>query len=183
MIEAAAHLPANIEKIPDGETFFAGEHGGDAVALDVIHGGAELPIDFSGAGNGGEVRVAERFGGLRFFEEAFLQCGSLVAEGGQLNRLERDGLAGLRIVCFVDRAGGGLGQFTQDFEVADFRGHGLCLITEKTAQLPEKTAWVQNPGQVEARIAPGGLRFELPKYLENGARAEVQPPRRDLSTA
>src|ERR1039458_6126353 len=35
VIEAAADLTADIEQIPDGKSFFAGEHGGDAVALDV----------------------------------------------------------------------------------------------------------------------------------------------------
>ena len=52
MIEAAADLPSDIEQVPDGKSFFAGQHGGDAVALDVFHGGAELAVDFSRAGNG-----------------------------------------------------------------------------------------------------------------------------------
>jgi len=50
----------------------------------------------------------------------------------------------------------------------------VCASSQKkTAQLPEKTAWVQNPGQVEARIAPTRLRFELPKYLKNWVQARA----------
>ncbi len=52
MIEAAADLPSDIEQVPDGESFFASEHGGNAVALDVFHGGAELAVDFSRSENG-----------------------------------------------------------------------------------------------------------------------------------
>ena len=126
VIEAAAHLPADIEQVPNGKSFLIREHGRDAIALYVFHRGAELAIDFSRTKNGREVGVAQDLGGLCLFEEAFLQCGGAFAEGGQLNRLQSDSLASLRVGRLVNRAGGRFCQFTQNFEVADFRGH--CFV-------------------------------------------------------
>src|SRR6202020_1245944 len=38
VFKAAAHLPADIEQVPDRETLFAGKHGSYAIALNVFHG-------------------------------------------------------------------------------------------------------------------------------------------------
>ena len=108
VIEAAAHLPSDIEQVPNGKPFFARQHGGNAVALDIFHGGTELAFDFSRAGNRREVGVAQDLGGLCLFEETLLQLGGLLAEGRQLNRFQGDGLAGFGIVGLVDRASGRL---------------------------------------------------------------------------
>src|ERR1019366_4201503 len=81
VIEAAAHLPADIEQMPDGKSFFAREHGSDAVALYVFHRGAELAVDFSRTVNGREVGVAQGLRVLCLFEEALLQFGGVFAEG------------------------------------------------------------------------------------------------------
>ncbi len=71
VIEGAAHLAADIEQVPDGKTFFIGQHGGDAIALDVFHCAAELAVDFSGAEDGREIGVGEDFCGLDLIAETF----------------------------------------------------------------------------------------------------------------
>jgi hypothetical protein len=66
VIEAAAQLPADVEQIPDRKSFFARQHGRNAVALHVLHGGAELTFDFAGAPNLGDIRAAQNIGALSF---------------------------------------------------------------------------------------------------------------------
>src|ERR1700722_454127 len=72
MIETAAYLPSNIEQIPDGKPFFAGQHSSHAVALDVLHGSVELAVDHSGAKNWREVGVTQDLSGFRLFQETAL---------------------------------------------------------------------------------------------------------------
>ncbi len=108
MIKAAAHLPSDIEEVPDGKAFFASEHGSDAVALYVFHRGIKLPVDFSGAVNGSKVGVAQSLGSFCLFEQARPQFGGAFAKGGQLDDFQSDSLAGLGIVGLVDCARGGL---------------------------------------------------------------------------
>jgi hypothetical protein len=58
VIEAAANLAADVEQIPNGKPLFVRQHGGDAVALDVFHGGAELAVDLARAENWSDVGIA-----------------------------------------------------------------------------------------------------------------------------
>ena len=44
VLEAAAQLPSDVEKIPDGKSLFASQHGCDAIALDVVHASTELAV-------------------------------------------------------------------------------------------------------------------------------------------
>src|SRR5215472_14369393 len=125
MTKAAAQLAADIEEVPDREAFFAGEHGGDAVALDVLHGGTELSFDFSGAINLGDIGTAENLAAFGLGQESLLQISRPVAKGIQLDCFQRDRLAALGIVGFVDHAGRRFCQFTEDFEMADFRRHSF----------------------------------------------------------
>ena len=66
VIESLADLTADIEQIPDGEAFLARQHGLNAVALDVFHGGAELAVDFAGAIDQRDVGAAQIFSTLDF---------------------------------------------------------------------------------------------------------------------
>ena len=50
-------LTADIEQVPERKRLFAGEQRGHAVAVDVLHGGAELSFDFAGAIQHNNVRV------------------------------------------------------------------------------------------------------------------------------
>jgi len=52
--------------------------------------------------------MAESLGSLCLCQKALLQLASAFAKGGKQNRFQSNGLAGLRIVGFVNRASGGL---------------------------------------------------------------------------
>src|SRR6202007_2266729 len=101
VIKAAAHLSSYVEQIPDGKSFLAGQHGGDAVALDIFHRRTKLSVDLPGAVNGREVRVAQTLDGLVFFEQAFFQIRRTFAKGRQLDRFQGNRLARLRVVRLV----------------------------------------------------------------------------------
>ena len=49
VVKPLAGLSGDILQIPDGKSFFTGQHGGDAVALHVFHGRAQVAVNFSGA--------------------------------------------------------------------------------------------------------------------------------------
>ena len=57
LVQTAAHLPADIKQVPDGESLFAGKHGCDAVALHILHGDAELAIHLARAEDRRDVRT------------------------------------------------------------------------------------------------------------------------------
>ena len=46
VIEALAGLPRNVLQVPDGKSFFAGEHCSNTVALHIFRRGAKEPIHF-----------------------------------------------------------------------------------------------------------------------------------------
>ncbi len=122
-IEAGPELAADIKQIPYRETFFAAQHGGDAVALHVFHGSAELAFHFARAEDRCDVGAAENLRALGFREQRLFQSLGVLSKCAQLDSLQGNGLAGFRIVGFVDDASGRFRQLTQDFKVADFRGH------------------------------------------------------------
>ncbi len=74
----------------------------------------------------GDVRRAENFSALGFFQQRLLELRRVFAERAQLDGFERNGLATLTVICFIDGARGRLRQLTQDFEMADFRRH--CFL-------------------------------------------------------
>ena len=134
VIQAAADLAADVEQVPDGKSFLAGQHGGDAVALDVLHGGTKLAFDFARAIDGSDVRTAEDLASLGFFEQRLFEIARLLSEGAELNRFQCDGLSALRVVGLVDRAGRRLRELAKNFEGADFRGHFFLASLRKKSK-------------------------------------------------
>src|SRR5271166_1180046 len=65
MIEAARQLASDIEQVPDRKSLFAGQHGSDAVSLNVFHSGAELAFDFARAVHLCDIGTAQNLGALR----------------------------------------------------------------------------------------------------------------------
>src|SRR5258708_31839284 len=106
MVKAAAHLPSNVEQIPDGKSLFAGEHGGDAIALDVFHGSAKLAVHFSRAIDRRNAGMAQSLYGFRLFQQALLEFAGALAKRGQLNSFQSDCLIGLRIVRLINSCRG-----------------------------------------------------------------------------
>ena len=115
MVKAAAYLPADIEKIPDGKSFFARQHGGDAVPCTYSMAAQNWP-SISPAPN-----TLVMLGLLRTLvasASASRHCSRVrraVAEGRQLNGLKGDCLAGFRIVGFIDRA---VGDFDSSLKIS-----------------------------------------------------------------
>src|SRR5579872_634577 len=64
VIQSAAQLASDIEKVPDREAFLPRQHGSDAVSLDVLHGSAELTFDFARAVDFADVGTAQNLGTL-----------------------------------------------------------------------------------------------------------------------
>jgi len=123
VVERAAQLPADVEKIPDRKSFFARQHGGDAVALHILHGGTELAFDHAGAEDGRNVGAAQCFRALRLSQQRLFERRRALTERAQLNYFQGNRLRGLRVIGFVDRARWRFRQLTQNLEGADLRRH------------------------------------------------------------
>jgi hypothetical protein len=91
--------------------------------LDIFHGSAELPLDFPRAKQGGDAGTGKVFGAFDFLQQDVFHLARAVSEHPQWDRFECHRLPALRIVGLVDDTGRGLRQFTEDFEVTDFRRH------------------------------------------------------------
>src|SRR4051812_38541651 len=62
VVEALTSLAHDVLQVPDGKSFFAGQHGGNAVALHVLLGGATLAVDLFDSKKLCDVVAAERLG-------------------------------------------------------------------------------------------------------------------------
>ena len=147
VVESLANLAADVQQIPDGEPFFARQHGRDTVALDVFHGGAELAIDFARAIHGGDVDTAEILGGFGFLQNALHDFFGLLTENVQAVSLQGNRLPTLRIAGFVDGAPIRFCKVPKNFEAADFRRHFFLPSPGKhPANALRKHTAIQFPG-------------------------------------
>src|SRR5580698_4920885 len=83
IIEGAAQLPPDIEQIPNRESFFARQHSGNAVALHIFHGGAELAFEYSRAEDRCYVGAAHCLGALSLGQQRLFERSGAVAERAQ----------------------------------------------------------------------------------------------------
>src|ERR1700687_1402543 len=102
VLKAGANLTRNVEQIPDGEAFFARQHGGNAVALDVLHRGAELAVDLAGAVEKDNILAGEITGALALGDQRVHKRVRAVAKRLQTLRLERHDLVGFRVDRLVN---------------------------------------------------------------------------------
>src|SRR6202163_623062 len=123
VLKAGANLARNVEQIPDGEAFFARQHGGNAIALDVLHRGAELAVDFAGAVEKDNVLAGEIARTLAFGDQRVHKRVRTVAKRLQTLRLERHDLVGFRVESLINQGSLRLRKFTLDFESAKHRRH------------------------------------------------------------
>ena len=123
VFETAAQLPSDIEKIPNRKSLFARQHGGNAIALYIFHGRAELAFDFTCSHHVGDVRTAQNLGGLGLRQQSLFKRRRVLPERAQLDGLQGNRLSAFKVVRLVNRAGWRFRQFVKDFEVADFRRH------------------------------------------------------------
>src|ERR1700722_20828439 len=101
VLEAAAQLPSDVEKIPDGKSLFASQHGCDAIALDVVHASTELAVDLTRAKYIGDIRIAQSLGVLCLRQQRLFERRRVLSECAQLNGLQGNRLPAFRVVSFV----------------------------------------------------------------------------------
>src|ERR1700681_3597906 len=102
VLQGGANLACYIQQIPDGEAFFARQHGGNAVALDVLHRGAELAVDLASAVEKDNVLAGEITRTLAFGDQRVHKRVRAVAKRLQTLRLERHDLVGFRVDRLVN---------------------------------------------------------------------------------
>src|SRR3979490_3412386 len=97
VLKAGANLARYVEQIPDGEPFFARQHSGNAVALDVLHRGTELAINLTSAVEMDDILAGEITRALAFAHPRVRKHVRAIAERLQTLRLERHDLVGFRV--------------------------------------------------------------------------------------
>src|SRR6267378_4469478 len=102
LLQTGANLPRYVEQIPDGEAFFARQHSGNAVALDVLHGGAELAIDLASTVEKDNVLAGEIACALAFRDQRVHKRVRAVPKRLQTLRLERHDLVGFRVEGLIN---------------------------------------------------------------------------------
>src|SRR6266446_6955057 len=103
VLQGGANLARNVEQIPDGEAFLARQHSGNAVALDILHGSAELTVDLAGAVEKDNILAGEITRALAFGDQRVHKRVRAVAKRLQTLRLERHDLVGFRVDRLVNQ--------------------------------------------------------------------------------
>src|SRR5882762_3497118 len=167
LLQTGANLPRYVEQIPDGEAFFARQHGGNAVALDVFHRGAKLAVDLAGAVEKDNVLAGEIARTLAFGDQRVHKRVRAVAKRLQTLRLERYDLVGFRVDSLINQGGIRLGKFTLDFESAEHHRH----YNRPRGDKPQYTlnyGVAKNRGRIEPRIPPSSAQLRVTKVLKIG---------------
>src|SRR5271166_5942620 len=99
MLQPGTNLARNIKQVPDRKPFFARQHSGNAVALDVLHGRAELAVDFARTVKQDYVLTDEVSRALAFSDQRVYKRVGAVAKRLQVLCLERYDLVSFRIQC------------------------------------------------------------------------------------
>src|ERR1700758_144266 len=123
MIESQANLPADVQQVPDGKSFLPHQHGGNAVSLYVLHGGAQDLVDLTRTVELRDIRAVQSTDRIGFRLYAFNESLGLFLrhfqpQGFQSYRLSIGGIVGL-----VDDGPVRLGDFAQEFESANLCRH------------------------------------------------------------
>src|SRR5207237_10529257 len=87
MIQGDANLAADVQQVPDRETFLPGNHVAEAVAFDVLHGGTELAFDFPRAIKKRDVLAVEHFRVLGFLQNQLNQDSGKIGRQVEANSL------------------------------------------------------------------------------------------------
>ena len=71
VVETLAGLTRDVLEIPNGEALFAGQHGGNAVALHIFQRSAENAVHFFSAMNQRNIVTVENLAGFHLFQQVF----------------------------------------------------------------------------------------------------------------
>ena len=132
VVETLTSLAHDVLQVPDGKPFFAGQHGGNAVALHVLFGGTALIFNYLHAEKLCNVVAAERLGAGSFLQNVVDQNIGLFVQHLQLDGLQGNGLPALWISGLIDRANLGMRDLAEDFETPNLICH-CSLSPVKTA--------------------------------------------------
>src|SRR5229473_6549449 len=164
VLQGGANLSCYVQQIPDREAFFARQHGGNAVALDVLHRGAELAVDLACAVEQYDILAGEIARALAFGDQRSHKRVRAVAKRLQTLRLERHDLVGFRVQRLVNQGGLRLGKLTLDFEPAKHHRH----YNRPRGDKPHYTLSMdlaKNRGRIEPRIPPSTAQPRVTKVL------------------
>src|ERR1700686_2485454 len=164
VLQGGANLACYVQQIPDGETFFARQHGGNAVALDVLHRRAELAVDFACAVEQHDILAGKIARTLAFGDQRVHKRVGTVAKRLQTLRLERHDLVGFHVDRLINQGSIRLGKFTLDIEPAKHHCHYNCPRGVK----PHYTlnyGVTKNRGRIEPRIPPSTAQPRVTKVL------------------
>ena len=123
MIQSLTSLARDVLQVPNRKPLFARQHGGNAVALHIFHGGAQLTVDISCSVKQRNIVATERFAGFCFLVDTLHQRFRLISQQLQIDCLQRDSVPTLAIRSFIGTADFGTRDFVDDFETADFIRH------------------------------------------------------------
>src|ERR1700677_4207614 len=136
VVEALAGLARDVLQVPDGESFFAGQHGSYAVALHIFQRSAENSIDFFGSAESGNIVAVETLAGGGFFQKVFHESGRLLTQRFQFDSLQRHGLSALRVRGFVNGNCVRVRDLAEYFETPDFVRHYLRSLMKTNRDFP-----------------------------------------------
>src|SRR6185369_1742980 len=154
-------------QVPNGKSFVAGQHGGNAVALHVFLGGAALVVNHLHAEKLCDVMAAERLGAGGFLQDVVDQYVGLFVQHLQLDGFQGNRLPALRIGGLIDRANLGMRDLAEYFETSNLICH-CSLSPEKNCQ--QAVFWK------DARLRPWGkARLEYRGWIGDGSY-EGKPP-------
>src|SRR4029077_9842663 len=137
---------------------------GNAVALDVLHGGTELAVDLAGAVEKDNILASQIARTLAFGDQRVHKRVRTVAKRLQTLRLERHDLVGFRVDHLLNQGSIRLGKFTLDIEPAKHHCHYNCPRGDK----PHYTlnyGVTKNRGRIEPRIPPSTTQPRVTKVL------------------
>src|SRR5208283_1145863 len=167
LFQSGANLTRDVEQIPDGEAFFARQHGSDTVALDVLHGGAELAVDLARAIKHNDILSGKIARALALGNQRFHKRIGALAEWLQTLRLKRYHLVGFRVQRLINKSGLGLRKFTLDLEPAKHRRH--CYRLAVTSRTTPDMNLAENRGRIELRIPLSAAPLRVTKVPKSGA--------------
>src|SRR6266403_151100 len=124
VVQSLTGLARDVLQVPDGKSLFAGQHGTNAIALDVLHGGTELPVNFFQTVKQRDVVAVERLGAFSFLQNVINQHERLISKRLQLDGLQRNCLPALGIGGFIDRTELRMHDLAENLETSNLVGHG-----------------------------------------------------------
>src|SRR5205085_5673553 len=168
-VERFGDLQGDVERCADGQRP-ALDQACEAFARDVLHSDERQAIRLPKLINGGDVRMVERGGGLRFFEQALLRA--VVRAGLLCNEFQRDDSIQSQVNGFVDFAHSALPDSFDEAVMSHF--------LSEASMYHQPTCWIMNLKSRSSR-AQRQIAEKTSRRSGAGAYARVRLYHRQLS--